>query len=207
MAMNAHQLRAAAKRWYALFDFDNPDAQAGYRRGHIGDGPYRLLAVGNFADSLHEHKIALQIFDGFVIPALCPRSHAVVTARRCLAVVPVAVYDMILGPRPRSAGSLSAPSSVGSTHGVFLDLALGRNPSPTPPTEADMSAVFVAAMSPAGQAPGTTGLGLATRLACERLSWRTVATLVSSMGEDIRGSADSVASLLGALTSEPAAVR
>jgi len=214
MALNADQLTAAARKWYQPYDCDGPAGEE--QRKHIGDGPYRLLAAGDLKAVRHHGPYtthtgshlhagyALEVFDRVVIPALCQRTHEVYVARRSLAVVPEMVYDLIAArvvPRDDSD-----PLGWGSTDGFFLDLALGPAPFANPPTEADLSGVFVRSMSVQGQAPGTTGLGLATALACERMGWRNVAALVNALDESMRRSMDDVTAILWALTTEPARV-
>jgi len=212
MALNAEQLTAAARKWYQPYDCDGPAGEE--QRKHIGDGPYRLLAAGDLkavrhhgaytpGTGFHLHAgYALEVFDKVVIPALCQRTHEVLTARRSLAVVPELVYDLIAArviPRDNSD-----PLGWGATDGFFLDLDLGSASFADPPIEADMADVFVQAMSVRGHAPGTTGLGLATAMACERLGWRKIAALVNALDESMRASMDDVAAILWALTTEPA---
>ena len=97
-------------------------------------------------------------------------------------------------------------SAMASQARSEFDVAAWLEPEPfaAPPTEADLANVFVHAMSAHGHPPGTTGFGLATRLACDLWGWRTVADLVNTLG-DIACASGDVTAALTALTAEPEA--
>ena len=89
-------------------------------------------------------------------------------------------------------------------HAQFApDADMTPAPFAAPPTEADLAAVFIAAMSLDTDQPGTAGLGLAVALACQQMSWRTVASTVNALDESTRRHSQDVAAILAALSAPP----
>ena len=154
-------------------------------RPRAGEGPYRLVVADHETEAPYAARLALTAFAGVPIPNLCQLSREMRYGHKTLHVVPQLVYDVLTWQEEEN---------------FFVDLDLEPARFENPPTEDDMADVLVNAMSVYGPDPGTVGLGLAARTACNRLGWRTVAALVNTIGAE---SADDVAAALRALIAEP----
>ena len=187
MTLNADQLSAAAARWYTQQNFGVDDAVP----HRFSTGPYRVLVTNH--DGLFEPlwvALTRDTFPGVDIAYLRARTgDEVVPGRLSLHVVPQAVYAL--------AGRQAH-------HVDSLESYLEPLPFVDPPTEADLADVFIRAMSTTSAPPGSTGLGLATRQACDRLGWRTVAAVVNAMDADTLWCPEHVGAILTALAAEPA---
>jgi len=162
-----------------------------------GDSPYNLVvaAAGRLSYSRARARWALNMFAGVPIPHLCQRTLQVRSGQLALHVMPHLIWEDI---------TWAPAAQFDSDVDLALSYLQAAPPAQfaAPPTEADMSAVFIAAMSAATGPPGSTGLGLAVREACQQMSWRTVAAAAATLGESSRRPQD-VVDALAALTSQP----
>jgi len=192
MMMNADQIRIAAQRWHAMRERAGQGRQpqlGGMERA--GEGPYHLLAAVNAATGPFTVRKSLEFFPGVPVPNLCQHYDTVYTGQVSLHVVPQWVFDVIAWHSPDA---------------FFMDPNLAIAPFAAPPTEADMADAFVLAMSTAGFPPGTTGLGLAVRTACDRMGWRPVVDMVNALCQEETSSPAVLVGALRALFAQPALV-
>ena len=190
MTLNADQLHAAERRWHIETHHWHDAAlrAAGFPEAA---GPYRVLVLGA-ATRTEPHPVASTrvAFPGVGITYLRARTGDEVVPRRLsLHVVPQAIYAVV---------------GHQAHHGDGIESTLEPPPFADPPTESDLAAVFIRAMSTTSAPPGSIGLGLATRQACDRLGWRTVAAVVGAMDEDTLWCPEHVGAILTALAAEPA---
>jgi len=189
--LNEEELRAAARQWYRMSYFALSGCEtATAAEDSAGDGPYRVLVAvahpGAVSTLIHA---VLTSFPGVPIPHLCQDTHVVRTGTLSLHVLPRRVYEMF---------------EWQAHDGDDLAAALEPAPLAAPPTEADLGAVFVAAMSSHRAAPGAAGLGLAVAQACDMFGWRSTAALINAMDRDTLLCAADVAAILTALGARPA---
>jgi len=201
MLLNAQQISEAAQRWYQSRDtaLDKAPDNGDITGAHAGDGPYHLLVAVNATTASYSRRArtvreVLTAFGGEPIPNLCQLFRVVRTDQMSLHVVPARVYELV---------------EWDCDERFSLDATLTAPPFAAPPTEDDLAAVLVRAMSVhaahrPGQFLGGQRLGRATARACARVGWRNVANLVDAMGERLRTSPDDLADVLEALTSNPA---
>jgi hypothetical protein len=189
MTMSAEQISTAARAWHIReYGHDGGQTARSYELEHAGTGPYHLLAVFTLSRPPVKVQRALQAFDGFAIPDLCPYTGRVRAGYLSLHVLPQPVHHAIW--------HLLAE----------VDFSVASGPFATPPEEADMAETLIQAMSPHAP-PGRRRdhRSLAVSAACDQLGWRNVAGLVNGMDESTRKSLDDVLAILAALTFEPAA--
>jgi len=187
MSLIAEQLAQGVRQWPKRHA-NHPGALAYLPPG----GPYHVMVVLNGNLPPYGVRVVLKMFGGVEVPYLCPRTGKVLAGQMSVHVLPAQVYEQVL----------ASPSSA-----LFHRCAdLEPTPFTAPPTEADLSAVFVAAMSPWPNPTQPPGAAPYWRAACDALGWRTVAALVGAMDEDTLGSIVAVRAVLSALASAPAAL-
>jgi len=190
MAWNADQLNAAARRWH-IETHHWHDGDAGDAGDAAATGQYRVLVLGA-ATPTEPFAVAAarEAFPGVPIAYLNPLDGHVVVGQLSMHVVTQPVYDV--------AGWQAHRLETG------LQAALEPAPFAAPPTEADLAAVFVTAVSHfASTARGRHEAAVAFRAVCGALGWRTVAALVAGMDEGTLRSADTIIAVLAALASGP----
>ena len=187
--LSEEELRTAARKWYQMSNLALSGCGT-VAADRAGDGPYRVFVAvtrpGAASPSAHA---ALATFPGVPIPHLCQDTHVVCTGRLSLHVMPQRVYEVF-----------------GRQAHCTVDLVAALEPAPfaAPPTEADLAAVFVAAMSSHIALPAAAGLGLAVARSCTAIGWRNTAELINSMDRATLVCAADVAAVLGALSTGPA---
>jgi len=192
--MDADQIRATAAGLDGLWGAWPGGALI---RPSSGDGPYHLVVAVNAARAPHPAAVALAAFPGVTIASqdqFCAPTQWRATRPPSdvltLHVLPKLVRDVLAWLSDES---------------FALDDHLSPPASPNPPTEADMAAVFVHAMSFYDLPAGAYGLGRAVTMACEALGWRTVARLVTTMDAQTRQCSQDMVAVLHALIATPAA--
>jgi len=192
--MGAEQIAATATGLDGLWDVWPGGAVI---RASSGDGPYHLVVAVNAARAPHPAALALAAFPGVTIASQDQFSHP--TQWRAtrpasdvltLHVLPKLVRDVL---------------EWLSDESFALDAHLSPPAFTNPPTEADMAAVFIHAMSFYDLPAGAYGLGRAVTMACKELGWRTVAALVCALDAQTRECPQDMAAVLHALIATPAA--
>jgi len=188
-------MSAAAQEW---LEYASPTADAwAVQQERVGDGPYHVLVALDATGSPYGIRCALELFGSVPVPHLCPDTHAVLTGRMTLHVVPTLVFE-----------DLADRQWFGTFGCGLVDHTLGLAPFAAPPTEADMAHVLVAALTAHVAADRDRALlGCGVARACDVLGWRRVADLVGGMDEATRANLADVVAVLDALTAQPTRVR
>jgi len=187
MPLIAEQIAQGTSQWRKRYAHQLGGARAELTAG----GPYRVMVVLNANLPPYGAWEALEMFAGVQVPYLCPRTGKVRAGQMSLHVLPGQVYEQVL-----------ASPSAALFH-LYADLEPG--PFAAPPTEADLAAVFVAAMSRWPNPTQPPGAASYWRAACDALGWRTVALLVNALDAPTLGSIFSVRAVLAALAAPPGA--
>ena len=189
---DANALAETTRAWNAWFD--------GARRANSdlgGYGPYRIFAASRGAAS------NLRVFAGTPIPNLHQVTGQVVTGIWSLYALPECVYERC---------------SSSPLRGHVVSTLWAPDPSRTLPTDADMGAVLVRALSRRADGPYTHGpdnvwtphhgwelgeLGAAAARAVEQIGWRNTAAVIIAACRNESADAAEITAVLSALTSAP----
>jgi len=185
-------LAETTRAWNAWFD--------GARRANSdlgGYGPYRIFVASRSAAS------NLRVFAGIPIPNLHQVTGQVVTGVWSLYALPACVYERC---------------SSSPLRGHVVSTLWAPDPTSTPPTDADLGAVLVRALSRRADSPPTRGpgnvwepnhgwvpgeLGLAAAAAVGQIGWRSTAAVIIAACRNESADAAEVTAVLGALTAAP----